>query len=49
MSDIRKKKVLGIITQPVEKSGVTSLGSLIELLQNFTEKIFLITGNEGSI
>ncbi len=40
-------KTIGLLTFPIEKSGVTPVSNFIDIMQSISKKIFLITGNDG--
>ena len=44
---MQKKYRLGILTPPIGETGVLPLINLVTILKQFTEKLYVITGNEG--
>jgi glycosyltransferase involved in cell wall biosynthesis len=49
-NDDKSQRVrIGIVTFPIQNSGICPLSNLLEIIFYYTQKIYLITGNEGFI
>jgi len=40
-------KVIGLLTFPIGNAGITPVGNFVDILKSFSEKTFLVTGNNG--